>query len=1291
MNASDKTKRQLLEEIRVLRTRNAKLESVSHEMSDQGDANLKPHTLRASQDNKELHNITQSSINECKMKNKMMNRPRITDNLILIGVGLAVFSWILESNIHTFIFHDGKFLDQILPSDANEFWMRLEVCFILICFSIYAQVIVKHLRRTKVRLQQSYDELEFRTRKHATELIKTNEKLLVEISERKKTEELLNIKNMAIASSISAMALTDVEGKLTYVNDSTVKMWGYDSADEILGRRLPEFWEGDGVFKTIKTLQEKGGAVGEYLGKRKDGSLFNVQFAASMIKDEAGNPLCMFGSFLDITERKKAEEALRESEERYHSLYSATNEGVALHELIYNKSGEPIDYRILDVNPAYESILGLKREEVVGAKASDLYGTGEAPYLEIYKKVAVSGESFTFEDNFEPMAKHFKISVFSPAKGKFATLFADITERKRAEERLLQSEERFKVLFESAPDAYYIHDLEGHFIDGNKAAEQLIGYSREETLGKNSFELGLVAEEDIPQVRTAMADNKDGKPAGPLELTVYRKDGGKVMVETRSYPVEIGGQIVVLGIARDITERKKVQEALDIERRRLFSLLDELPGSIYLQAPDYTIRFANRYFRERFGEPGERLCYELFYGTDKACEQCSTFKVFETKRPQRCEWFQESNGRTYDIYDYPFTDIDGTQLVLELGIDITERKQMEERVAKSEELFSKAFHANPVPATITTVSNDKLLMVNDAWLKLIGFESQEEAIGKSAVELGLWADIVDREERNTNLQQSGSSDIQEMQVKTPSGRIRDCLYTAEMIDYEGQPHILSMAIDITERKRVEQEIQESEHFTKTIVSSVGEGVIVYDRNLRYLVWNKFMENLTGMSAEEILGEYSLDLFPHLREQGVDKILELALTGETVFAPATPYNVPGTGKKGWVLGTYSPHKAVNGEIIGVVATICDITERMEAQEALKKNREEIQKHNEFLNNVLESLTHPFLVIDANDYTIKVANSAARIAMLSEKATCYSLSHKLDRPCHELGYDCPLEDMKNFGHAKTMEHIHYDRNGNPQHVEIHSFPIINNKGNVTDIIEYCIDITKRKRVEKKVLDYQERLRFLASELLLAEERQRHRIATELHDNASQEIAFALTKLQNIRETASGDCLEPLNDVCEMMNKVVGNVRTMTFDICSPTLYKFGLETAVSELLEDKLGTRNEVSYSFCDDNKTKPLPEDVKVALFQSVRELVNNLIKHARANNVTVDIRRCKDNIRIAVSDDGVGFKVEELESSEQSRSGFGLFSIAERLKYIGGSFEFQSQPGFGSSFTLEAPLEANST
>jgi PAS domain S-box-containing protein len=128
-----------------------------------------------------------------------------------------------------------------------------------------------------------------------------------DITERKTAEDELRVKDSAIASSINAVGITDAAGTLIYVNDSCVKMWGYESCDEMLGRQLPEFWEGDSIFKTVQKPREKGGAIGEDIGKRKDGSLFPVQFSTSMIKDERGEPLYMFGSFIDISERKQAE------------------------------------------------------------------------------------------------------------------------------------------------------------------------------------------------------------------------------------------------------------------------------------------------------------------------------------------------------------------------------------------------------------------------------------------------------------------------------------------------------------------------------------------------------------------------------------------------------------------------------------------------------------------------------------------------------------------------------------------------------------------------------------------------------------------------------------------------------------------------------------------------------------------------------------------------------------------------------------------------------------------------
>jgi PAS domain S-box-containing protein len=176
------------------------------------------------------------------------------------------------------------------------------------------------------------------------------------------------------------------------------------------------------------------------------------------LKDKDGNIMGVLELATDISqirkadeERKQAQEALRKSEAKYRSLYDTMEEGVAIHEVVYDASGEAKDYIISDVNPTYETITGLKKEKALGHKASELYGTGQAPYIEIYATVAVSRQPTSFETYFEPMGKHFSISVFSPRRGQFATVFTDVTERKRAEEALQRAHEELELRVESEP------------------------------------------------------------------------------------------------------------------------------------------------------------------------------------------------------------------------------------------------------------------------------------------------------------------------------------------------------------------------------------------------------------------------------------------------------------------------------------------------------------------------------------------------------------------------------------------------------------------------------------------------------------------------------------------------------------------------------------------------------------------------------------------------------------------------------------------------------------------------
>ena len=282
---------------------------------------------------------------------------------------------------------------------------------------------------------------------------------------------------------------------------------------------------------------------------------------------------------------------------------------------------------------------------------------------------------------------------------------------------------------------------------------------------------------------------------------------------------------------------------------------------------------------------------------------------------------------------------------------------------------------------------------------------------------------------------------------------------------------------------------------------------------------------------------------------------------------------------------------------------------------------------------------------------------------------------------------LENLKRGERVDHFETVHTTRDGRRIHVSLTISPIQDTEGNIAGASTIARDITERKMAERVMLEYQKRLRTQASQLSLTEERERRRIATDLHDNVIQGLALSMIKLGLLRESSEGIDEALFSEVSETLDRAIEDMRNMTFDISSPTLYKLGLSAAVDELLDDMVCRQHSIDYEFYDDQQKKPLDDDVLVLLFQSVRELLINVIKHAEAQKVTVNIERVGESVCTIVSDDGVGFDVDHTDLTMHRMGGFGLFNIRERLDYIGGSMEIKSLPGQGSTFVLIAPLQ----
>jgi PAS domain S-box-containing protein len=250
------------------------------------------------------------------------------------------------------------------------------------------------------------------------------------------------------------------------------------------------------------------------------------------------------------------------------------------------------------------------------------------------------------------------------------------------------------------------------------------------------------------------------------------------------------------------------------------------------------------------------------------------------------------------------------------------------------------------------------------------------------------------------------------------------------------------------------------------------------------------------------------------------------------------------------------------------------------------------------------------------------------------------------------------------------------------ETHKIPVFEGKI-VTRVVTIVRDITARKAAEEAVAHYQAQLKALTSKLTVAEERERRRLATELHDRITLDLQSLLASVKVAKVRRS------LGHIIGEISHVLEETQSLTSELSSPILSILGLETAVAQYLKDVIEKRHRLTTEFRDDGSPKPLDEDTRSILFRDVRELLINVVKHARAHKVSVSICRDRDQIRVCVEDDGIGCERDRMRP--RLRGGFGLLSIQEGVEQFGGSLSIQSGKGQGTKVTLMAPLKGPDT
>jgi PAS domain S-box-containing protein len=1114
--------------------------------------------------------------------------------------------------------------------------------------------------------------------------------IVLDITERKRAEEKLQT---ILKTALDGFWLINKEGKLLEVNDSYCKMIGY-TREELLKMSIPdiEAVESPGeVAQRIKRITEQGHDRFESRHKCKDGKIIDVEVSVNYL-DVGEGQLFVFAR--DITKRKRAEEALRESEEKYRSLINNVKLGV------FRSTPEPAG-RFLEVNPAMEEITGYSRKELLQMNVTGLYVNPEERESVLEEVASATGKvtnelCFRKKDGTEITILDRKVAVRDET-GQilyFDGIVEDITRRKQAEAALRESERKYKDLAESITDVFFAFDKDLRYTYWNRASEELTGISAKDALGKNIYDIFPDTEMTRKAEKAYLKALKTKQPQ--YFINEYQLGDKEFLFEISAYPSTSGLSVFV----KDITERKQAEEALRESEEFSSSLLNSSPIPIIVVNPDTSVRYVNPALEKLTGFTsaeiiGRKAPYPWW--TEETLQKTSgDLAIAMRKGAKRIEeLFQKKNGERFwvEITSGPIMHNGEFKYYLANWVDITQSKQAEEALRESEEkhrslinnVKSGVFRGTPEPS-------GKFLEVNPAMEEITGY-SREELLQMNVADL-----YVNPEERESVLEEVASAtgkvtnelrfrkeDGTEIMISDTKVAVRD--ETGQILYFDG------IVEDITERKRAEEALRREKERTEQYFNIAGVMLAILDADERITLINKKGCEILGYEEEELIGKNWYDtLVPEETREKRRRNHHGLMAGD--IKPVKYWERPLLTKDGEkrLIGFYvTVVRDPSGQPIGVLLSGEDVTERKWAEEALQES--EAQKR-----AILDGSPDGIRQVDTN-LRILWANQASLLRNPDAIGqTCHKAFVYRDKPC----VGCP--SMKAIETGQIERGIMYQPFvigvRGEYYCEHIGVPIKEN-GKVVGVIQIVRDVTERKLAEEREKQLQQEL--YHSSRLAAIGELAAGVAHELNNPLTGIVGFSERMARKCTAEEASKDLTRINSEAMRAAKVVQNLLTFARRR-EPKKQYVDINEIVQKALELRayeLKTSNiEVKLSLNPD-----LP--VTLADFHQIQEVFLNIILNAEqtltetkgGGRLSIKTRRVNAGARISFTDDGPGIPAENLDRlfdpffttrGDRGGTGLGLSVCHGIVAEHGGKIYAKSKPGKGSVFFIELPLTTES-
>ncbi len=668
----------------------------------------------------------------------------------------------------------------------------------------------------------------------------------------------------------------------------------------------------------------------------------------------------------------------------------------------------------------------------------------------------------------------------------------------------------------------------------------------------------------------------------------------------------------------------------------------------------------------------------------------------------------------------PVFEIDEVRRELEAAS--AKRNEMEASLRQNEARLRAIIDAEPECVKVMA-PDGKLLDMNAAGLRMLQAESLESIADKSLLDFVLPG----HREAFSHLHQrvmSGGSGRLEFEIAGLKGRRRWLeTYAVPLRDGGGEvTALLGATRDITERRRAEEQLRYELQLIKGITDSATECVFVADASGKLTFASPEAVRTFGFSLDELLGQSMHEMLHHSYPDGRPFPRNECGMARTRTAGVSIKNHEDVffrkdGSQVIVECSNAPVE-IDGQQVGAVAIVRDITERKRTEEALRRAHGELEQRvrertaeltlsntllresEELLRAILNNSPTPVFIKDpAGKYLHVNSRFTEAFGLESEKVDGKTDKEIFSAPQAE-AFTASDHKVLEAGHAMQFEEVALYRDGAHTNI-VNKFPLRDREGNIYALCGIATDITERKHAEearrqltaeldqrvaertRELADSQARLRALVAELTRAEERERRRLAVELHDYLAQMLLVSRLQIDRAGSLAvSDDLKELLAETQNSLNDSIHYTRTLMAELSPRVLYDFGFPPAL-RWLATRMG-RHGLSVEI-DGSDELSLAEDQAVFIFQCVRELLWNVVKHAATNKATVSYHVEREELTVVVADYGKGFDPTILYNTDNESGQFGLFSVQSRVEMVGGRFAVRSSPGQGTHVTLTLP------